>query len=248
MTNASNIRSKLQHALEELASAGEAARLQLHLLQLEARERKSELAQSLEHLEQKLDRSVEQALSAAAGQARSLTRAVRDVLGEPPASPSTLTVATIMSEPAHTCQVDDFANRAAQILWDFDCGALPVLDREGKPCGMITDRDICMAAYTKGLPLAAISVRDVMSRHVYSCSPGDSLQRAVAIMAADQVRRLPVVDGEGRLAGVVALADIARSAELLGHREAAELVLQLLRRLSRPWPEARHPRQAAAAE
>jgi len=66
---------------------------------------------------------------------------------------------------------------------------------------MITDRDVCMAAYTTGRPLTALHVYDAMSRELHTCEPGDSVADAEAIMRENQVRRLPVVDDAGNLAG-----------------------------------------------
>lgn len=224
----------LKNALEEIASAGDAARVQLHLLSMEARERTGELGASLEGLEQKLDRGIEQAMTTAAAKTRQLTQAVQDFLGRQPSRerPRHDTVRSIMTEHVRSCREDDALNLAAQIMWDNDCGAAPVVDHEGRLRGIITDRDICMAAYTGGSPLWALRVRDCMARHVHTCSPEDSLQRAAAIMADAQVRRLPVVDGDGHPLGIVSLSDIANNAAVVGEQNAQALVFQLLRAIS----------------
>lgn len=117
----------------------------------------------------------------------------------------------VMSRVAATCRMDDSLNRAAQLMWERDCGFLPVVD-EGRVVGVVTDRDACMAAYTKGLLLAAIRVADVMSRQVKSCRPDESLDEARERMAHHQVRRLPVVE-DGHLVGVLSLNDIALAAQ-----------------------------------
>ena len=139
-----------------------------------------------------------------------------------------------MTDAVRACSPDDPLHRAAQLMWDGDCGAVPVVDEAGRLCGIITDRDICMAAYTQGLPLSSIHVADVMSRHVHSCSPEDTLERAIGIMAEAEVRRLPVVGEKGSLRGIVSLADIAHGAALLGHHEAEAIVFRLLGALSKP--------------
>ena len=79
-------------------------------------------------------------------------------------------------------------------------------------CGVVTDRDICMGAYTKGVALQQIRVAEVMSRPVRTCAPDDTLERAIGIMAEARVRRLPVVTEDQRLMGMISLADIAQSA------------------------------------
>jgi CBS domain-containing protein len=118
-------------------------------------------------------------------------------------------VANLMSRPVETCRPEDSLNTAAQRMWDHNCGSVPVVDGEGRPAGMITDRDICMAAYTQGKPLAAIAVSTAMARPAHTCALTDSVGSAEKLMAAKQVRRLPVVDKDGRLIGLLSLHDIA---------------------------------------
>jgi CBS domain-containing protein len=102
---------------------------------------------------------------------------------------------------------------AAQLMWDCDCGALPVVETDSaKVVGMITDRDICMATWSRGLAPGAISVREVMSENLVACQPRDAIARAESVMRTKQIRRLPVVSSERRLLGILSLADIARAA------------------------------------
>lgn len=101
---------------------------------------------------------------------------------------------------------------AARDMWDCDCGCIPVVDDEQRVIGMITDRDICMAALFKGRPIQEISIGDVMSRVVITCRSDDTVQQAERIMREARVRRLPVTDETGRLVGLISLNDIAREA------------------------------------
>ena len=233
-------RTNLKQLLEELGSASDDARLQLHLLALETRQRTGEFGTRLEKLERELDRGFHQALSTATERARQLTQVMHASLGGAPSSrpvakqADSLNVRTIMSEDVQSCAEDDSLHRAAQLLWEHDCGSVPVTDADGRLRGMLTDRDICMAAYTKGLPLSSIRVQEVMSRPAHACSPDDTLERAIAVMAEAQVRRLPVVGEAQRLVGMLSLADVALRAALLGRREAEGLVLHLLGALSKP--------------
>jgi CBS domain-containing protein len=237
----------LKDALDEISTASGQARLQLHLLSLEARRRGEAISTSIEALESRLDRGLHQALATGAQKARQLTQAVQDSLGGQPAPGSdSIRVGAIMAEPLHVCSAEDSLARAAQIMWDADCGAVPVVGADGRLCGIITDRDICMATYTKGLGPGSIQVADVMSHRVHSCSAEDPLERAIARMADAQVRRLPVVSTEGRPIGMISLADIARSAVLLGQREGEALVLQLLGAVSQRRGSAGKPQQLAA--
>ena len=123
-------------------------------------------------------------------------------------------VEDIMTREVECCGQDDALAEPARIMWERDCGCVPVLagDGSGRVVGMITDRDVCMAAYTKGRPLYHIRVEEVMSRKLVVCGPRDDLKQAEAMMQRAQVRRLPVLDPEGRLLGLVAVADLAGAA------------------------------------
>jgi CBS domain-containing protein len=244
----SNLRlDTIKAALDDVGTAGETARLQLHLLSMRARERTGELAANIEALETRLDRSIEQAMGTAATKTRQLSSIVRDLLGQSAGALEGLpAVKAIMTDAVSVCSPDQSLDSAARLMWEHDCGAVPVVSSGGELVGIVTDRDLCMAAYTKGLPLAAIHVRDVMARHVHTCGPEDSLARAATLMADAQVRRMPVADAAHRLVGIVSLADIARAAPALGQHEGAELVLALIRALSlRPHAAPQEQPQAA---
>ena len=241
MTDTNHRLQNIKAALDDIGSAGDTARLQLHLLSMRARERTGQLATNIEALEQRIDRNIEQAVHMAAAKTRQLSDVIRTSLGQ--SEEPQLTVSSIMTPSPHQCSPEQPTSAAAQIMWDHDCGAIPIVDQNGRLAGIITDRDICMAAYTKGSPLAAIAIADVMARPVHTCGANDSLAQAAEAMARAQVRRLPVVDAERRVVGMVALADIARAAPALGQREAAELVLQLVRAVSEQRHEVQHAAQ-----
>jgi CBS domain-containing protein len=116
-----------------------------------------------------------------------------------------------MSREVHYCRATDGCEQAARVMWDHDCGALPVVDEKGALAGMITDRDICMAAYTQGKPLAQIPVAAVSAHKVHTVRPEDSIEFAEELMKRYRVRRLVVLDRGGNLAGVLSLADIVRA-------------------------------------
>lgn len=120
----------------------------------------------------------------------------------------------IMSHPAVTCPTTGTLDQAARLMWEFDCGIIPVTDDEGRLAGVVTDRDICMAAYTRGEPLNAIPVTTAMARSAVAIHEGDSIEQAEQLMRDRQVRRLPVLDGDRRPVGLVSLNDLARRAAL----------------------------------
>ncbi|MFO0575270.1 MAG: CBS domain-containing protein [Polyangia bacterium] len=121
-------------------------------------------------------------------------------------------VKQIMSQPVATCTKDSSLNEAAQLMWDYDCGVLPVVDGEGRAVAMLTDRDVCMAAYTQGRPLAEIRVGAAMSKDLFSCGPEDALTDAERILQERQIRRIPVLDADRRPVGMLSLNDLARMA------------------------------------
>lgn len=122
-------------------------------------------------------------------------------------------VSDVMTRDVKSCLADEDLNRASQIMWEQDCGVVPVVDSECRVVGMLTDRDACMAAYTKGLPLGSIRVGDAMVKEVVSCSSKDGIEKALSAMEKNQVRRLPVVDEAQRLVGILSLNDLVREAE-----------------------------------
>ena len=122
-------------------------------------------------------------------------------------------VSELMQKRVMTCSRDHGLALAAQIMWENDCGCVPVVDEANVVVGMVTDRDICMAAYLNGRSLQEIEVREAMSMQVLSCRPEDWIADAESIMRREQVRRLPVTDGNSRLVGLLSLNDIAMEAE-----------------------------------
>jgi len=124
-------------------------------------------------------------------------------------------VSDLMTKEVKACSRHDSLNRAAQLMWENDCGAVPVLDSDSKVIGMLTDRDICMAAYTQGIALVDASVASVMSRDVSVCNPSDNISAAAERMRDRRIRRLPVVDKDHRLIGILSVSDIARETDRL---------------------------------
>ena len=101
------------------------------------------------------------------------------------------------------------AQEAARLMWDRDCGVIPVVNDEAAVVGMITDRDIAMAALTQNRLLGDIPVSQVMSDRVVSVSENDDLSVAEQAMQANQLRRVPVLDDQQQICGILSLNDIA---------------------------------------
>ena len=122
-------------------------------------------------------------------------------------------VEAVMSKDVARCLPSETLNEAARIMWERDCGIVPVVESRdaGRVVGVVTDRDICVSAYTTGRRLAEIPVAEVMAKRVVSCRSSDELMAAEQLMRQAQVHRLPVVDASDQLVGVLSLADIARA-------------------------------------
>jgi CBS domain-containing protein len=124
-------------------------------------------------------------------------------------------VAQVMTPKVEACRPEDSLARAAQLMWDVDCGCIPVCAGDGDPLtiGVITDRDICMCALFRGEPLAQLTVGEAIKHQkLRACEQDDSVSTAAEIMRQAQVRRLPVIDAQGVLVGMVSLADLSREA------------------------------------
>jgi CBS domain-containing protein len=121
-------------------------------------------------------------------------------------------VQDVMTKNVVSCKPDANLAAATALMWDHNCGQLPVVDDHGKVVSVITDRDICIALGTRNMPAAEVSVGEVICRPAVLCSPDDDLRFALRIMAAKRVRRLPVVDLGGALLGILSLDDVALQA------------------------------------
>jgi len=127
---------------------------------------------------------------------------------------ASLRVQDLMTPSPRFCEVGDSANEAARVMWECDCGAVPVV-QDRRVVGIVTDRDICMAAYFQGVPLASIPLASIMTSDVCTCRPADDLGTAERLMRDRQVNRLPVVDGEV-LVGMLALCDLTQGVRRAG--------------------------------
>ena len=134
-----------------------------------------------------------------------------------------------MNQPPVACRVHNTLNTAAQLMWEHDSGAIPVMGNDDRVIGIVTDRDICMAAYTQGRPLQAIPVQAAMAKQVFTCRPDDSVEDAEQLMGAKQIRRLPVLNDAGQLVGMLSLGDIARE---FGASRKKNLIRELVQTLA----------------
>jgi CBS domain-containing protein len=117
----------------------------------------------------------------------------------------------VMTSDPRSVEPATSVGEAARMLRTEDVGSLPIIER-GRIAGMLTDRDIVLRVVAEGRDAESTRVADVASRELVTIDPDQSLEEAARMMSSHQLRRLPVVDEEGRLVGIVAQADLAREA------------------------------------
>lgn len=132
-------------------------------------------------------------------------------------------VKEVMTGSPNVCDLNESLAEAAKVMWDADCGVLPVLKDGQEVVGLITDRDICMALAMRDSSPTTISAEEVITGDVYSVAPEDDVKKALALMQKHQVRRLPVINPEGKLEGLLSLNDIVLKAKETKNGKAPEL-------------------------
>lgn len=142
----------------------------------------------------------------------------------------------IMSQPTVTCPSSTALDAPARLMWEFDCGMIPIVGDDGRLAGLVTDRDICLAAYMHRKPLHLIPVTKVMVKQVITIHANDTIESAEHLMRDNHIRRLPVIDDDGRPAGVLSIDDLAKlaagSKKSVDRREFVETMAAV----SRPRP------------
>ncbi|MGD1093950.1 MAG: CBS domain-containing protein [Bryobacteraceae bacterium] len=119
-----------------------------------------------------------------------------------------MTVQEIMAKSPVYCDRGMNLAQATELLWKAGCGALPVVGPWLRVVGIITDRDICIALGTRNLRPSEVTVGEAMSSHVVMCAPCDDIHAALDKMRRQKVRRLPVVNRDGTLQGMLCASDI----------------------------------------
>ena len=122
-------------------------------------------------------------------------------------------VKEVMVGTPYTCPRDANLGVATEMMWKGNCGFLPVTEPGGKVCGVITDRDICMALGTRNKLAGQVRVGEVMSHKLYACLPDDEIHVALLTMREGRVRRLPVVDIDRKVVGILSMDDVLLHAE-----------------------------------
>jgi len=156
----------------------------------------------------------------------------------------------MMRTPAY-CNLETNVGAAVQLLWEHDCGILPVVDSKQKVIGVVTDRDLCVALGTRNRLPGQITVGEVATREVHSCREQDDIHTALQAMAQNRIRRLPVVNENGELRGILSMDNVVLHAESSGWGRKPELseedVVKTLRQIYGPLvPQVVEARSARA--
>lgn len=133
------------------------------------------------------------------------------------------TVRDAMTPSVRTASPSQSLAETAQLMKSDDVGSIPIVE-EGRLVGIVTDRDIAIRAVAEGVDPSAVTIADVASRALVTVEPDQDLDEALALMARHQVRRLPIVEEDGRLVGILAQADVALEAK---EKKAGELLEQI---------------------
>jgi CBS domain-containing protein len=216
MSTKVDIRTAGRAVVTQLAALRDEASSRAHLLSLDARWHWNRLDRQVTALEKrstKAEGEISEVIEEAERLTRELTHFMATHMNH---SVGLLTSARSLMTPTPKCRPDDSLALAAQLMREQSCGALPVVLCE-TVVGMLTDRDICMAAYTRDKPLSDLRVDSAMSKALVGCAPDDSIGAVLAILGDRHVRRLPVIDQNGTLLGIITLADVARWARSLAN-------------------------------
>ena len=137
-------------------------------------------------------------------------------------------VKQLMTSEIATCRPDTNLADVAKLMWDRDCGFVPVVDAAGKVAGVITDRDICIASATRRkLPEQITAAQAMRGQPIHTNQPDDTAEKALATMKQFQVRRLPVIAADGTLKGVISMNDIVLASQGKEGPAPAEIVSTL---------------------
>jgi CBS domain-containing protein len=137
-------------------------------------------------------------------------------------------IENVMTRRIVAARADTDLAHVARLMWDNDCGSVPVVDAEDKVVGILTDRDACMHAGHQGKALRELRAAACMASEVLTCRPGESALEVAKRMGARKVRRVPVTDEAGRLVGLVSVGDLLCAAAAMGPKDRKALHAALL--------------------
>jgi len=135
----------------------------------------------------------------------------------------------VMTKNPICCLPNDSVAKAAEMMKSEDIGSIPVVENEQtrRLVGIVTDRDLALTIVAEGRDARSTKVEAVMTRKLVTCLADDDLQKALGAMTEHQVRRIPVVDSDNKIVGIIALADVATRIDEL--KKTGEMVKEISR-------------------
>ena len=133
-------------------------------------------------------------------------------------------IAEVMTQRPRAVTAQMTVREAARLMDEEDIGSLPVVDEGERLIGMVTDRDVAVRVVGRGLDSDSTTVGDVASRDVVALTPDHDLDDALRLMAREQVRRVPIVQRENQLVGILAQADVAHVGKEKATGEVVEAI------------------------
>ncbi len=159
-------------------------------------------------------------------------------------------VRDVMTQPVISCSPETNVGSAVQLMWEHNCGLLPVVGSDKKLIGVVTDRDICIAMGTRNRLAGDLTVGEIATQKIFTCQPTDEIHEALDAIAYNRVRRLPVVDEHGVLQGMLSMDDIVTHGDLNKWEGCCELsseeIIRGLKRLYGQQMPLLHAESAAA--
>jgi CBS domain-containing protein len=161
-------------------------------------------------------------------------------------------VKDIMQTDVARCHVDTNLQAVALLMWNHDCGAIPVVDSADRPIGMVTDRDITMGCSLSNRAPWEMRAGDIIgSRPLFSCRESDEPGAALGLMRDYRVRRLPVIDDSEALQGMLSLSDLIQLAQKNPSRSKTvkklsfDQLVEALKAVTEPYTERKATRAAS---
>lgn len=151
-----------------------------------------------------------------------------------------MNIRDVMHQPVKCCDSSASLDQVASEMWNDDLGIVPIVDQEHRLLGVVTDRDIAMAATLKHKPLWEIEAGELIAgKPCHFCKPGDDVHHALEVMGSARIRRVPVVDDDQYVTGMVGLKDLAEHIQTAPSGKQAELsaqeLLETFRQTCKPY-------------
>lgn len=141
-----------------------------------------------------------------------------------------------MTTDVGACSANDSLTKAAEVMWSKDCGVVPVIDAENRVVGLITDRDICIAAATKNRRISEIKAAEMLGDDdkIISCPADDKAEDALKLMRKHKVKRIVVTGEDERLVGILSISDVLLAAGK--NKKLKKKILSTLEEIFQPPP------------